>query len=180
MFIAMIASECAPVAKVGGLADVVYGLSRELEIRGHAVEIVLPKYDCMRHDQVSDLRPAYQDLWVPWADGEVHCTVWFGFVHGCKCFFIEPHDNDGFFNRGAFYGFPDESQRFAFFSKAAIEFLYKAGKRPDIVHTHDWQTALVAVLLYEIYERLGMDRQRFVTPSTTSPTRAWSVATSCG
>ena len=112
------------------------------------------------YDQVSDLQPAYHDLWVPWADGEVHCTVWFGFVHGRKCFFIEPHDNDGFFNRGAFYGFPDESQRFAFFSKAALEFLLKAGKRPDIIHTHDWQTGLVPVLLYEIYERLGMDRQR--------------------
>jgi starch synthase len=160
MFIAMIASECAPVAKVGGLADVVYGLSRELGIRGHTVEIVLPKYDCMRHDQVSDLRLAYNDLWVPWADGEVHCTVWFGVVHGCRCFFIEPHDNDGFFNRGAFYGFPDDYQRFAFFSKSAIEFLYKTGKRPDIVHTHDWQTALAPVLLYEIYEQLGMDRQR--------------------
>ncbi|MDQ1346326.1 MAG: starch synthase, partial [Pseudomonadota bacterium] len=52
MYVVMIASECAPVAKVGGLADVVFGLSRELEIRGHAVEIILPKYDCMRDDQV--------------------------------------------------------------------------------------------------------------------------------
>ena len=51
MFIVMIASECAPVSKVGGLADVVYGLSRELEIRDNAVEILLPKYDCMRYDQ---------------------------------------------------------------------------------------------------------------------------------
>ena len=55
MYIVMIASECAPVAKVGGLADVVFGLGRELEIRGHAVEIVLPRYDCMREDQVWDL-----------------------------------------------------------------------------------------------------------------------------
>ena len=84
MFIAMIASECAPVAKVGGLADVVYGLSRELLIRGHTVEIVLPKYDCMRHDQVSELQRAPIDLRVPWADGEVHCTMWSGFVRRDK------------------------------------------------------------------------------------------------
>jgi starch synthase len=47
MFIMMVSAELAPVAKVGGLADVVFGLSRELEVRGHAVEIILPKYDCM-------------------------------------------------------------------------------------------------------------------------------------
>ena len=58
----MVASECAPVAKAGGLGDVVFGLSRELEIRGHAVEIVLPKYGCMRHEDVWELQPCYDDL----------------------------------------------------------------------------------------------------------------------
>ena len=52
MYVVMIASECAPVAKVGGLGDVVFGLSRELEIRGNSVEIILPKYDCLRYDQI--------------------------------------------------------------------------------------------------------------------------------
>ncbi|MDA8382960.1 MAG: glycogen synthase [Betaproteobacteria bacterium] len=160
MFVVMIASELAPVAKVGGLADVVYGLSRELEIRGHAVEIILPKYDCMHYGEIWGLTMTYQDLWVPWYGGSVHCSVWFGFVHGRKCFFIEPHSQDNFFNRGAFYGFKDEALRFAFFSKAALEFLLKSGKRPDIIHVHDWQTALVPVLLYEIYKFNGMDRQR--------------------
>ncbi len=59
MFIVMIASECAPVAKVGGLGDVVFGLSRELELRGNAVEIILPKYDCMRYDQIWGLQVTY-------------------------------------------------------------------------------------------------------------------------
>lgn len=160
MYLVMVASECAPVAKVGGLGDVVFGLSRELEIRGHAVEIILPKYDCMRYDQIWGLQVALQDLWVPWFNFKVHCTVWFGFVHGRKCFFIEPHSPDNFFNRGAYYGFPDEHLRFAFFSKAAMEFLYKSGKRPDVIHTHDWQTGLVPVLLFELYKHLGMDRSR--------------------
>ncbi|MDA8094138.1 MAG: glycogen synthase GlgA [Betaproteobacteria bacterium] len=160
MFVVMIASELAPVAKVGGLADVVYGLSRELEIRGHAVEIILPKYDCMHYGEIWGLTMTYQDLWVPWYGASIHCSVWFGFVHGRKCFFIEPHSQDNFFNRGAFYGFKDEALRFAFFSKAALEFLLQSGKRPDIIHIHDWQTALVPVLLYEIYKFHGMDRQR--------------------
>lgn len=160
MYVVMVASECAPVAKVGGLGDVVFGLSRELEIRGNAVEIILPKYDCMQYGQIWGLTVTYQDLWVPWFNGHVHCTVYFGFVHGRKCFFIEPHSSDNFFNRGAYYGFPDEDLRFSFFSKAALEYLYKAGKRPDVIHTHDWQAGLVPVLLYEIYKHQGMDRSR--------------------
>jgi starch synthase len=158
----MIASECAPVAKVGGLADVVYGLSRELELRGHAVEIILPRYDCMRAEHVWGLHVCYHDLWVPWDGGAIRCTVWFGFVHGRKCFFIEPHSQQAFFHRGAYYGFWDDPARFAFFSKAALEFMLKAGKRPDVIHTHDWQSGLVPVLLYEIYAQAGMGEQRVV------------------
>lgn len=160
MFIVMTASECAPVAKAGGLADVVYGLSRELEIRGHAVEIILPKYDCMRYDHIWGLHISYPNLWVPWGKGAIQCDVWFGFVHGRKCFFIDPHSPDSFFNRHHFYGSADDPIRFSFFSKAAIEFIFRSGKRPDIIHTHDWQTALVPVLLYEIYQFSGMENTR--------------------
>lgn len=160
MYIVMIASECAPVAKVGGLGDVVFGLSGELEKQGHGVEIIIPKYDCMRYDHIWGLTVSYQDLWVPWDNGVVHCTVWFGFVHGRRCFFIEPHSSQNYFNRGHYYGALDEAKRFAFFSKAALEFMLKTNKRPDIIHCHDWQTGLVPVLLYEIYKYHGMWNQR--------------------
>ncbi len=160
MFIVMVASELAPVAKVGGLAYVVFGLSRELEIRGNAVEIILPKYDCMRYDHIWGLQIIMHDLWVPWYGSAIHCSVWFGFVHGRKCFFIEPHSKENFFNRGAFYGFKDEALRFAFFSKAALEFLYKSGKRADIIHCHDWHTGLLPVMLAEIYRHQGMHTER--------------------
>jgi len=160
LFVVHITPELAPVAKVGGLADVVFGLGRELEIRGNHVEIILPKYDCMRYDQIWGLQRTFDDLWVPWYGGAIHCSVYFGFVHGRKCFFIEPHSQDNFFNRGAVYGFHDDILRFAFFSRAAMEFLWKSGKRPDIIHCHDWQTALVPVYLYEIYQPMGMGRPR--------------------
>jgi starch synthase len=159
MYVVMVASECAPVAKVGGLGDVVFGLSRELERRGHGVDIILPKYDCMRYDQIWDLHVAWQDLWVPWFDGAVHCSIYYGQVYGRSCYFVEPHGND-FFIRGACYGFLDDHLRFAFFSKAALEFLLASGKRPDVIHTHDWQTAIMPVLLYEIYRYQGMETQR--------------------
>ena len=127
---------------------------------GNAVEIVLPKYDCLRYDRIYGLTVAYEDLWVPWYSGAIHCTVCFGFVEGRKCFFIEPHSPDSFFDRGHLYGSDDDVERFAFFSKAALEFMLKSGKRPDIIHCHDWQTALVPVLLYEIYQPIGMHDQR--------------------
>jgi starch synthase len=160
LFVVHITPELAPVAKVGGLADVVFGLGRELEIRGNHVEIILPKYDCMRYDHIWGLQRTFDDLWVPWYGGAIHASVYFGFVHGRKCFFIEPHSRDNFFNRGAVYGFQDDILRFAFFSRAAMEFLWKSGKRPDIIHCHDWQTALVPVYLYEIYQPIGMGHPR--------------------
>lgn len=160
MYIVQIASECAPVIKAGGLGDVVYGLSSELEIRGNSVEIILPMYDCMRYDHIWGIHDAYKDLWVPWYGGAIHCSVYCGWVHGRLCFFIEPHSGDNFFNRGCYYGCDDDNIRFAFFSKAAMEFLLQSNKRPDVIHCHDWQTGLIPVMLYEIYKYHGMDRQR--------------------
>jgi starch synthase len=160
MYVVMITPELAPVAKVGGLGDVTYGLARELEIRGNSVEIILPKYDCMRYNHIWGLTRAYENLYVPWFGGGINCTVWFGFVHGRKCFFIEPHSNDNFFNRGVFYGHSDDLMRFAFFNRAAMEFMLKTGKHPDVIHCHDWQTGLVPVLLYEMYQHLGMRHSR--------------------
>ena len=160
MYVMMISSELAPVAKVGGLADVVFGLSRELEIRGNSVEIILPKYDRLWYDQIWGLCESYHNLIVPWGEGTIPCTVWFGFVHGRKVFFIEPHSEERFFERGTFYGEWDDATRFAFFCKAAMEFLLRSGKRPDVIHCHDWQTGLVPVLLYEMYQHPDMPHQR--------------------
>ena len=160
MYVVQIASECAPVIKAGGLGDVVYGLGKEIASQGHCVETILPKYDCMRYDHIWGLHDAYRDLWVPWYGGQIHCSVYCGWVHGQMCFFIEPHSNDNFFNRGCYYGCNDDNMRFAFFSKAAMEFLLKSNKRPDVLHCHDWQTGLVPVLLYEMYQHHGMERQR--------------------
>jgi len=160
MYIVMVTPECAPVAKVGGLGDVVQGLSNELQLRGNSVEIILPKYDCMRYDHVWGLQKTYSDLWVPYHDQYFHCDVYFGFVHGLKCFFIEPHSHKNFFNRGIFYGHSDDPERFAFFCRAALEFMLKTNKNPDIIHCHDWQTGLVPVLLFDMYKHMGMTHPR--------------------
>jgi starch synthase len=160
MYIVMVSTECAPVAKVGGLGDVVEGLSREMASRGHDVEVILPMYDCMRYDRIWGLSKTYSDLWVPYHDLSIRCDVFFGFVDGIKCFFIQPLSHHNFFNRGVYYGHRDDAERFAFFSRAALEFMLKAGKHPDVIHCHDWQTGLVPVLLYEIYQHQGMGHPR--------------------
>lgn len=160
MFVVMVTPECAPVAKVGGLGDVVQGLSNELMMRGNSVEVILPKYDCMRYDRIWGLQKTYSDLWVPFHDQMIHCDVYFGFAEGVKCFFIEPHSHKNFFNRGIFYGHRDDPERFAFFCRAAMEFMLKSGKHPDIIHCHDWQTGLIPVLLFDMYKHLGMTHPR--------------------
>jgi starch synthase len=150
MYIVMIASECAPISKVGGLADVVDGLSRELKLRGHGVEIILPKYDCMQTKFISHLSVYLESLKVPCYDQLINCTAYAGVVHGNNCIFIEPHSDKKYFNRGVFYGQSDDAERFAFFSRAALEFLVKTNKNPDIIHCHDWQTGIVPVLVKDL------------------------------
>jgi starch synthase len=160
MYIVEVAAECAPFAKVGGLADVVFGLSRELAIRGNHVEIFVPKYDCIRYDMIYDLHPVYNDLWVPWAGENIHCTVWFGFVQGRKVYLIDPHSREHFFCRHMVYGCTDDVMRFAFFCKAILEYLLKSGKNPEIIHCHDWQAGLLPVLLSEMYKEQGLTKSR--------------------
>jgi starch synthase len=177
----MITAECAPAAKAGGLGDMVSGLSRELELRGNAVEVVLPKYANMSYSDIWDLCVSFADLWVPWYGGAIHCTVWFGHMHGRKCYFVEPHADANFFGRNRLYGYADDAERFAFFSKAALEFALQAGKRPDVIHCHDWQTGLVPVLLYEQYrevlphQRVCFTIHNFRHQGITGPQVLWGT-----
>ena len=160
MYVVMVTPECAPVAKVGGLGDVAQGLSYELSIRGNLVELILPKYDCMRYDRILGLVRTYEGLMVPFHNQWIHCDVFFGVVDGLKCFFIEPHSSHNFFNRSVFYGERDDPERFAFFCRAALEFLLKSNKHPDIIHCHDWQTGLVPLLLFEHFKYHGLTHPR--------------------
>lgn len=155
-----IAAEIAPVAKVGGLGDVVLGLSKALQRKGHLVEIVLPKYDCLQDDQISELK-ALDVAVESFFDGQLFKNkIWLGIVEGLPVYFIEPLHPSKFFCRGEFYGEHDDFKRFSFFSRAALELLYQAGKKPDILHCHDWQTAFVAPLYWDIYAAKGFNSAR--------------------
>lgn len=155
MYIVHIASELAPIAKVGGLGDVVYGLSKEQQKNGNRVEIILPKYDVLKYDSIKDFTLEMSDLWSFESGSSVHNTVWKGEVDHLTTYFIEPHSQSYYFNRGHIYGSSDDIERFLYFSRAALEFLYKQGRKPDIIHIHDWPTAIVAPLIEYLYRDLG-------------------------
>lgn len=162
MHVIHIASELAPLAKVGGLADVLLGLCRELSWKGHDVDIIIPKYDCMDSNEIRDLAIEIPDMKSFYA-GQWHSnTVWIGWVENLKVYFIEPHHPRHFFDRGCFYGCDDDVERYTYFSRACLEFLLKRGLHPDIIHIHDWQTAAIAPLYYELYQSQVLVKPKIV------------------
>ncbi|XP_078152009.1 starch synthase 4 isoform X2 [Carex rostrata] len=155
-----IAAEMAPIAKVGGLGDVVSGLCKALQRKGNLVEIILPKYDCMDHDRVQDLKVLHETV-ESYFEGQLFQNkIWVGIVEGLPVYFIEPLHPAKYFSRGKFYGDGDDFRRFMYFSRAALELLLEAKKKPDIIHCHDWQTAFVAPLYWDIFANRGLNSAR--------------------
>ncbi len=148
MKILFVSPEGLPFSKTGGLADVVEALPKALAAMGHDVAVVLPRY---RGTRVSTI--VVPSLTIPMGDTLRFPAIADGAVlNGVRYFFVddpEYFDRDGLYTlRGA--DFPDNGERFALFSKAAIE-IVKQVWRPDLIHCHDWQTALVPVLLRTMF-----------------------------
>jgi starch synthase len=180
MHIFQIAPEMAPMAKVGGLADVVLGLSRALIAQGHTVDVIIPKYDCIEMALVDNLHIAYRELW-SYFDGRWHPnTVWAGTVEGITVYFLECHGDPQYFERGRFYGCEDDIARFLYFSRAVLEYLLKADIQPDILHIHDWQTAVVAPLWRDIYHDLGLSKPRIVMTIHNIEYQGWTSVQELG
>ncbi|MFZ0633974.1 MAG: glycogen synthase GlgA [Candidatus Acidiferrales bacterium] len=150
MKILFVASEGLPYAKTGGLADVVGALPQALVEAGHEVVVLLPRYRSIKtHSAV------IPSLTVPLGDELRFPAIAEGAaVGGVRFFFV---DDPAYFDRDQLYGekggdYPDNAERFAEFSRAAIEFT-KQVWMPDVLHCHDWQSALVPVLLRTVYAR---------------------------
>ena len=156
MHIIHIASELAPIAKAGGLGDVIYSLSKETQRLGATVEIIIPKYDCLDYSLLKDLKPVFRELWSYDGPYRYNNTIWSAQMDGLTILLIETHHPAYFFTRGKIYNCEDDIDRFIYFSRTCMEYIYKSGKSPDIVHLHDWTTALCAVLYKEMYIPLGL------------------------
>jgi len=150
MHIAFVASECVPFSKTGGLADVVGALPRALAAAGHEISVYLPRY---RHTRISEERTVVQSITVPFDDRYRFCSILSGAGYpGVRFFFV---DYPLYFDRDGLYGtasgdFPDNAERFTLFCRAVIEGSKILGV-PDIFHCHDWQSAMVPVLLRTQY-----------------------------
>ncbi|XP_047308837.1 starch synthase 3, chloroplastic/amyloplastic [Impatiens glandulifera] len=155
MHIVHIAIEMAPIAKVGGLGDVVTSLSRAVQDLNHNVDIILPKYDCLKYNQVKNMEFHKSYSW-----GGTEIKVWFGKVEELNVYFLEPQN--GLFWKGCIYGSSNDAERFGFFCHAALEFLLQSRFHPDIIHCHDWSSAPVAWLFKDQYMHYGLSKARVV------------------
>src|SRR5271157_476081 len=150
MHIAFAASEGVPFSRTGGLADVVGALPRALAALGHQVSVYLPRY---RQTKLADPATVVRSITVPFDDKYRFASVVTGGSQGgVKFYFVEYPE---FYDRDGLYGtpagdFPDNAERFALFSRAVLEASKILGV-PQVFHCHDWQSALVPVLLRTIY-----------------------------
>lgn len=147
--ILFVASEVHPFAKVGGLADVVFALCRELRINGHDARIVLPRYSFISGEKYG-LQSCLEPMGVWMGDVEEWCAVRTTLYQDVPVYFIEHHlyfDREGIYHDNSMHDYDDNPRRFGFLSRAALQLCKDIGFNPDIVHAHDWQTALVTAYL---------------------------------
>ena len=143
MNILYVTSEAVPYCKTGGLADVAGSLPQALAKGGDHVSVILPLYQTVSENWIDQL---HFEKWtyVRLAWRSVYCGL-FSLEHeGVTWYFV---DNEHYFKRPDLYGYYDDGERFAFFSRAVTELLPDLPEKPDVVHCNDWQSALVPIYI---------------------------------
>ena len=143
-----VSSEVKPFSKSGGLGDVAGSLPRALLAHGIETRVVFPKYGNIPEEHLKGMQ---------YLDSLTTNLSWR--EQGCSIYSIQPEndvqyymiENDYYFGRDGYYGYGDDYERFAFFSKAALEFLVKVDFKPDIIHFNEWQGGLGCTYLRDVY-----------------------------
>ena len=148
MKILFVAAEAAPFVKVGGLGDVIGSLPKALQDENVEARVVLPLYSSIDRDKY-DLKYR-QHIFINLGWRTVYCGIFETVVNGVTYYFI---DNEQYFNRDSIYGQEDDGERFAFFSKAALEILPHIDYKPDVVNANDWHAALSIIYLDDLKAR---------------------------
>lgn len=139
------ASESAPYAKTGGLADVIGALPKALLERGCDARVIMPYYKRIKEKDLAEYKGyAYVKI----GERMEYVGVFQAEHEGITFYFV---DSDRYFNRTALYGFDDDGERFAFFDFAVLEALKVVDFFPDILHCNDWQTGLIPYILKTNY-----------------------------
>ncbi|KAF5961002.1 hypothetical protein HYC85_002211 [Camellia sinensis] len=173
LHIVHICTEMAPVISVGSLASYVTGLSRALQRKGHSVEalwelrfrkavavarlrlqsIKAIAYATLNLDEVQGLREIEAEFY-SYFNGQLHVNrIWTGVVYGIGITFIQPIYYSSFFSLERVYGYSNDFERFTYFSRASLDYIVKSGKQPDVLHIHNWQTAIVGPLFWDCLEQ---------------------------
>ena len=148
MVIAHLTTELAPIAKVGGLGDVVTGLSKALKSLGQKVKVILPFYDQIDRSHLENLKKALE-----WEKGAIYSAQY----QGISLILITLSEKTAVLQWKEIYSGKEDIKRFSRFTQAALEYLLKSGKRLEILHLHDWPTALAASLYYAHYRSQGLN-----------------------
>jgi len=152
MRIVQITAEFSPIAKAGGLGEVVLGLSRELSRLGQHVEVILPKYDFIDLAQLKNIQLELADFKSMVYENQYANAMWSANYEDCSLHLLETRHPAGYLHRDAIYGYTDDVTRFLYFSLAILEYLKLQNKPIDILHLHDWHFALVAILAREVFQ----------------------------
>lgn len=160
MHIIHVTAEMVPIAKVGGLGDVVTGLARACLSRGHKVDVMLPFYECIQRQYIDDLalvhtyNSFFDGVWVP-------TNAYRGEVSGIPVVFIEP-TNHFFKGQSVYGGSYNELEAYLFFSRACLEWMQVTGTEPDVINVHEWQTGALPLLYWDMYSYLSLKKPRIV------------------
>ena len=141
-------SEALPFIASGGLADVAGALPKAIVEAGHDCRVVIPLYKSMKPDMRASLT-FLTNFTVDVAWRKQYCGVFTAVANGVTYYFV---DNEYYFGRDGLYGFYDDAERYAYFSRAVLEMIRYIDFKPDVINCNDWQTALTPVY-YNIFYR---------------------------
>ncbi len=148
--ILFVGSEVMPFSATGGLGDVLGSLPKALNEAGKGeldVRVVMPLYGSVAPAWRSQMTKLYEGyIRLSWRN--LYCAIYSLVKDGVTYYFV---DNEYYFNRGALYGYGDEAERYAYFSKVAAELPMLVDFYPDIIHAHDWSSALVPIYINHKY-----------------------------
>ena len=152
MKILMASTEMAPLARTGGLGDVIEALSLELQKRKHEVSVVLPLYRSIRENPALKIKSTGVEVSVNVGSKRLDAEIFECVApNGVQVFLVR---RDEYFDRTGIYGaegrsYDDNAERFIYFSKAVVELARHMDPAPDVLHAHDWQSALVPAFVKE-------------------------------
>ncbi|MBN1139944.1 MAG: glycogen synthase [Anaerolineae bacterium] len=147
--ILILAAEVVPFAKTGGLADVTGSLPKAIRAVGHDVRVAMPRYGRIQPDKFH-LETALEPFDVPMNHTTEPASLMQAAIGGGVPVYMV--DNRSYFDREGIYMYPDDAERFIFFCRAMVEALKRLEWQPDVIHCHDWHTAVVPNWLKTVYQ----------------------------